>query len=254
MGIFENNASPPLPNGRRKKYFILAFSILFHIVIIAGLSSFPRKLKNDEPIRLTPSNNRISVFVDIASAPSAPPSKQTPKTRNNAPKGSEEKPTSAKPSQGESAVPTEPPKELKPEPASSGPPGNTLNPSKEKPTGAPNRIADGSSNITVTDWEPASGPEGPIRPGGSIPKPKLIKYIEPDYPKTATDARIEGTVIIDAIIGKDGKIRNVKIVQSVPMLDRAALEAVKQWQYTPTIVKGEPVEILLTVTVYFVLK
>ena len=64
---------------------------------------------------------------------------------------------------------------------------------------------------------------------------------------------MQGIVIIEAIIGKDGNVKDAKVLRSVPLLDQAALEAVRQWRFTPTLLNNVPVEVVMTVTVNFTL-
>ena len=92
----------------------------------------------------------------------------------------------------------------------------------------------------------------PIRVGGSIVEPKKIRDVKPSYPIEAAAAGIEGTVIIEATIGRDGTVQNARVIRSVPGLDESALSAVLQWAYTPTKLNGVPVEVVMTVTVSFV--
>jgi protein TonB len=73
------------------------------------------------------------------------------------------------------------------------------------------------------------------------------------YPKAAQDAKVQGVVILETLIGVDGKITNARVLRSVPMLDQAALDAVMQWEFTPTRLNGQPVPVLMTVTVQFTL-
>jgi protein TonB len=94
-------------------------------------------------------------------------------------------------------------------------------------------------------------PVAPIRVGGAIKEPKKVKQVAPVYPELARQARVDGVVILEALIGTDGRVAEVKLLRGVPMLDAAALEAVKQWVYTPTLISGVPVPILMTVTVNF---
>lgn len=96
-------------------------------------------------------------------------------------------------------------------------------------------------------------PQAPVRPGGSIKAPVRTIYVRPDYPPTAVAARISGTVVIEAIIDTDGTIRDARVLRSVPLLDAAALAAVRQWRYTPTTLNGVPVAVIMTVTVTFTL-
>jgi TonB family protein len=90
-----------------------------------------------------------------------------------------------------------------------------------------------------------------VRPGGRIMEPKKIKDVQPVYPAIAQSARVSGVVTIEATIGSDGKVIDAKVVHSVPLLDQAALDAVRQWEYLPTMLNGVPVPVLVTVTINF---
>ena len=91
----------------------------------------------------------------------------------------------------------------------------------------------------------------PVRVGGRIKAPTKIKDVKPVYPAIAQSARVAGMVTIEATIGFDGKVVDAKVVRSSPLLDQAALDAVRQWEYTPTLLNGVPVSVLVTVTVNF---
>ena len=91
------------------------------------------------------------------------------------------------------------------------------------------------------------------RVGGNIKAPQQVKKVSPVYPLLAQQARIAGVVILEALIGPDGKVRQLKVLRSVPFLDGAATDAVRQWEYTPTLIDGTPTPILMTVTVTFTL-
>lgn len=94
----------------------------------------------------------------------------------------------------------------------------------------------------------------PLRVGAGIKPPERTKYVVPEYPAAARSAKVQGTVIIETTIGKDGHVVNTKVLKPAPMLDEAAVAAVKQWEYVPTTVNGVPVEIVMVVTVSFNLK
>jgi TonB family protein len=91
----------------------------------------------------------------------------------------------------------------------------------------------------------------PLRIGGKIQAPKKIKDVKPVYPAVAQSARVAGAVTIEATIGPDGKVTDAKVVHSIPLLDQAALDAVRQWEYLPTLLNGVPVPVLVTVTINF---
>ena len=90
-----------------------------------------------------------------------------------------------------------------------------------------------------------------VRIGGQIKPPTKIKDVQPVYPAIARSARVAGVVTIEATIGPDGKVVDATVVRSIPLLDQAALEAVQQWEYTPTLLNGVPVPVLVTVTMNF---
>jgi TonB family protein len=91
----------------------------------------------------------------------------------------------------------------------------------------------------------------PLRIGGQIRAPKKIKDVKPVYPAIARSANVAGAVTIEATIGPDGRVIDAKVVRSIPMLDQAALDAVRQWEYTPSLLNGVPVPVLVTVTINF---
>jgi TonB family protein len=93
----------------------------------------------------------------------------------------------------------------------------------------------------------------PIRVGGSVRAPTQISKVQPVYPAVAQSARVSGVVILEAVIGVDGRVTDATVLRSIPLLDQAAVDAVKQWVYTPTLLNGVPVPIIMTVTVTFAL-
>ena len=86
---------------------------------------------------------------------------------------------------------------------------------------------------------------------GRIREPRKVKDVQPRYPDNAKQARVQGVVILECLIGPDGKVRFVRILRGIPLLDVAAAEAVRQWEYTPTLLDGVPVPVFMTVTVNF---
>ena len=87
--------------------------------------------------------------------------------------------------------------------------------------------------------------------GGNIKAPTQLKRVAPAYPPIALSARVSGIVILETTIGVDGRVIDAKILRSVPLLDQAALDAVRQWEYTPTLLNGAPVPVVMTATVSF---
>jgi protein TonB len=92
-----------------------------------------------------------------------------------------------------------------------------------------------------------------IRVGGNVQQAKLIRQPKPIYPPLAKQARISGVVRLNAIIGKDGTIQNLTVASGHPLLVPAAMEAVKQWVYQPTLLNGEAVEVVTQIDVNFTL-
>ena len=101
---------------------------------------------------------------------------------------------------------------------------------------------------------PPPPPPEPVRVGGNIQAPTKVTDVEPRYPPVAQAARVQGVVILEAVIGPDGRVTDVKVLRSVPLLDEAAIEAVRQWTYTPTLLNGVAVPVIMTVTVNFQLR
>ena len=89
--------------------------------------------------------------------------------------------------------------------------------------------------------------------GGNIKPPTQTKRVNPVYPSIAQTARIQGVVIIEATIGTTGTVQDVRVLRSIPLLDQAAVDAVRQWEYSPTLLNGVPVPVIMTVTVQFTL-
>ncbi len=102
--------------------------------------------------------------------------------------------------------------------------------------------------------KPASGRPTRIRMVSTLSQANLIYAPSPIYPPLAKTARLQGTVVLEAIISKDGRISSLNVISGHPLLIRAAIDAVKQWRYRPTLLNGEPVEVETTITVNFRLR
>jgi len=85
---------------------------------------------------------------------------------------------------------------------------------------------------------PVAAPFDPVRVGGEVRPPRKLHHVAPLYPAAARLARIEGDVVLEALIDLQGNVVNLAVVRSVPLLDQAALEAVRQWRYEPTRLNG----------------
>jgi protein TonB len=101
---------------------------------------------------------------------------------------------------------------------------------------------------------PPAPPLAPVRVGGRVQEPKKLKAVPPVYPDAAVLSRIEGVVVLECLISPQGRVTEVKVLRGAPLLEEAAVDAVKQWIYTPTLMDGVPVPVLMTVTVRFDLR
>jgi protein TonB len=118
-------------------------------------------------------------------------------------------------------------------------------------------IGFGGTFALADEAPPPSPPPSPppmLRVGGSIRPPQKIFDVAPVYPPIAMAARKEGLVILEAVIAEDGSVRDARVLRSVPLLDAAALEAVRQWRFIPTVLNGQAVAVVMTVTVAFQLR
>jgi TonB family protein len=94
---------------------------------------------------------------------------------------------------------------------------------------------------------------GAIRVGGNITAPMKIKDVKPVYPPIAQSAKVSGVVIMEVVLGADGRVLDARVIRSIPLLDQAALDAVRQWEFTPVLLNGVPTKIIMSVTVNFTL-
>ena len=108
------------------------------------------------------------------------------------------------------------------------------------------------SVIAPPPVQPPPSPQ-PVPVGGKVRRPEKTRDVQPVYPPMALAARVQGIVIIEATLGADGRVINARVLRSVPLLDNAALDAVRQWEFMPTLLNGVPVPVIMTVTVNFTL-
>jgi periplasmic protein TonB len=154
-------------------------------------------------------------------------------------------------------APVEVPKEIEPEPAR----GESFD-DEGVPGGVEGGVPDGVIGGVVgglpeppPPLPPPAPARGPVRIGGQIQAPTLMHRVEPFYPPTAVDARLQGIVILEAIVDRDGTVAEVKVLRSAnTLLDREALIAVRQWRYSPLVLNGQRECFVLTVTLSFFLE
>ena len=125
------------------------------------------------------------------------------------------------------------------------------------------RIADsepqgvtGQGNVAIFPASMTGGPDatGAFRIGGVLQPPKKTMDVVPQYPAVAQAAKVQGVVIIEVRIDERGNVSETRVLRSIPLLDAAALDAVKQWKYAPTLMNGVPVPVIMTLTVNFTLR
>jgi len=95
------------------------------------------------------------------------------------------------------------------------------------------------------------GAGGPVRIGGVIREPRKLRHVDPIYPEIARAARVQGAVDLECTLTPEGNVSNLRVLSGHPLLDAAALYAVQQWRFTPTLLNGVPVPVILTVRVRF---
>jgi TonB family protein len=169
-----------------------------------------------------------------APAPTAPPDVAPP----------EAPPPASEPVAAEPAPPVARPERAAddPAPADDEPPA--------RPTPAERRATAERARRAAAEDEPV---ERAIRVDGAIQPPRKTRDVRPVYPQIAQSARVQGVVKIEATIDRDGRVAEARMLRSIPLLDQAALDAVRQWEYEPTLLNGVAVPVILTVTVNFTL-
>ena len=94
-------------------------------------------------------------------------------------------------------------------------------------------------------------PAGPVRVGGDVREPRIVKLVPPVYPTIASKARVSGTVVMEAILTEDGTVDQIRVISGHPLLVDAAISCVKHWKYEPTLLNGIAVRVVLTAKVNF---
>ena len=112
----------------------------------------------------------------------------------------------------------------------------------------------GEGRRGVSSERDTAGDTKPLKIGGNIRAPQRLSATPPVYPPIAQAAHVQGQVIVEALIDQTGRVGDVRVLRSVPLLDAAAVDAVRTWRYAPTLLNGVPVPVLLTVTVSFTLQ
>jgi protein TonB len=217
-------------------------SVVVHSVGLVATLALPLLLSSGLP---EPAGAVHAFLVDPLVPPPPPPPPPAP-----APRSAVDRPTpAALPAQPEGFIaPVEVPSELKPE--------------DELDLGIEDGVAGGVEGgvpggvvgaiVGGLPEAPAKPPPpGPLRVSGLVKEPVKIKHVAPVYPPAAVAGKIEGSVGLEALIDVRGRVAEVHVLQGNPLFEEAALEAARQWVYTPTLLDGVPVPLILMVTVHF---
>lgn len=108
--------------------------------------------------------------------------------------------------------------------------------------------------MVATVPPPPPEPAGPIRLHSGMKAPVKTTDVAPVYPVIAKTAHVQGVVILEAVLNAQGGVESVRVLRSLPLLDQAAVDAVQQWRFTPALLNGQPVPVVMTVTVNFTLQ
>ena len=131
------------------------------------------------------------------------------------------------------------------------------------PPQPPSTLAERPSSASPASLPPATPPPAthptpalpaeapPVRVGGAIAEPRKTRHVNPAYPQQAIQARIQGVVVLECTIDPEGRVAEVRVLRGVPLLNEPAIEAVRQWEYEPTLLNGVAVPVRMTVTVNF---
>ena len=234
--IFGDVVRPSVRLGSRAWYTV-PLSIAVHAAIVTVLVVVPLMAADALPAPSTV----LEIVVTSPPPPAPPPPAAVrPATQPTTRTETNERIVITQPSAG--IVPEAAP------PPIPGTPGGTAE-------GVSNGIPGSTAPITVVPPPPPPAVRTePVRPGGHVKRPAKIKDVRPTYPQIALTNRVEGLVMIEAIIGTDGSVKEARVIKSVPLLDHAAVDAVMQWKFTPTLLNGVPVPVIMTVTVNFTLQ
>ena len=220
-----------------RRFSMLPVSIAAHAVAVVVFMLAPLAAEVDLP---TPVSRFLGDYMLAAPMPAPPPQAPVPAT--------------ARAAQRDSAAPIAAPASIAPEHAR--PPAVSIPDSTGVVGGVDSAAAGFGATIAIEPPPPPVkvDPQVPRRPGGDIREPRKIVDVAPVYPPLARAGQVEGIVILEAVINTRGEVERLRLLRSVPLLDAAAIDAVQRWRYTPTLLNGVPVPVLITITVRFSLR
>ncbi|HUG38566.1 MAG TPA: energy transducer TonB [Candidatus Limnocylindrales bacterium] len=239
--LFEDLLDSDVKAHKTKQGYTLPVSIAIHGVVLLAVVIVPLMTAEALP---EPTSVVKAFFVEPQAAPPPPPPPPPP-----APKAAPTQPrpvSTPQPVQENTfTAPIETPDEVRPEE------GIDLGVEGGVPGGVEGGVPGGVVGGIVGGMPEAPPPPAAVRVGGQIKEPKKLKNVSPVYPDIAKQARVQGIVILECTISPQGRVTDVKLLRGIPLLDAAAVDAVKQWVYSPTLLNGVPVPVIMTVTVNF---
>jgi periplasmic protein TonB len=164
-------------------------------------------------------------------------------------------PASSERSASMNAAPLSPPSGVAPESGREGEPALSVGLIPGAMDGSPD-VLEGliGCRCVLPEPPPPPPPTRPIHLHSGMKAPRKIVDVAPEYPTLARRARADGVVILEAVIDAQGAVTSVRVLRSIPLLDKAAVEAVQRWRFTPALLNNEPVPVVMTVTVNFTLQ
>jgi periplasmic protein TonB len=226
-------------------------SVAFHAAGVAAVLVVPIFLADELP---SPAASVSHVF--FVPAVAAPPLPPPPSARSAAPSPARREAASA-PRTPTLAAPAAPVADVRPEEISAPAPPPPPAPAADE--GVPGGVEEGVpggivGGIIERAAEPEPLPRGVARAGVDVKEPRRVKNVAPVYPEVAARGKVEGVVLLEVSIRTDGRVEDVRVLRSIPLLDAAAVAAARQWVFTPTLLGGVPVRVTMTVSVRFNLR
>ena len=238
--LFEDLIDSDRVAHRTQRSKTMPVSLVLHLIVATLIVLVPLLASDQIP---EPASAVKAFFVEPLAAPPPPPPPPPPAARAAIAPRVAPKPTVQN---NAFVAPVEVPQEIKPEE------GLDLGVEGGVAGGVEGGVPGGVVGGVVGGLPDAPPPpQQAVRVGGQIKEPKKLKDVKPVYPQIATQARVQGVVILECTISPQGKVTDVKVLRGIPLLDQAAMEAVRQWVYTPTLLNGVPVPVIMTVTVNF---
>ncbi|HXG87349.1 MAG TPA: energy transducer TonB [Vicinamibacterales bacterium] len=229
--LFGDVTDPSVRVGSRKWYTV-PLSLAAHSLVLLAVIVVPLMATGTLPLPHSSIDWMIVVAPALPSPPPARRAEPTPRVATADPR----------------LAPIDPPSTIEKESVIDAGFENAVDGPTDIPGGG---VVDGAAVITALPLKAAPPPVTKVRVGGQIKAPEKTHDVLPVYPVVAQAARIQGVVLIEAVIGSDGRVQDARVLRPAPMLEDAALNAVRLWRYSPTLLNGVPVSVIMTVTVRF---